>query len=317
LEDLTPALDQSRRRTFRRKCWWIWEADDEAQLRHWAASFGRRGRFGAPARVEKFPAELHRVLAYLRWLARGRYRLKTTNLAEGSFRHLRRYLGCFPDCADAAHREPVLGCCILACEQAHAYRVRGNHCAPEHPPCTFQQKSETVPDVDRYYKFQRYAHMRELSREESMLKEFKEFAMKGNVLDMAIGIIIGAAFGKIVTSLVEDVLMPPIGLLLGKVDFANLFFNLSDKTFDTLAAAKAAGAATLNYGIFLNTIINFVIVAFAIFFLVRQVNRLRRQPEPVPAAAPTTKECPYCFSTIAIKASRCPHCTSELGKSVP
>ena len=107
-----------------------------------------------------------------------------------------------------------------------------------------------------------------------MLKEFKEFAMKGNVLDMAIGIIIGAAFGKIVTSLAEDVLMPPIGLLLGKVDFANLFLNLSDKTFDSLAAAKAAGAATLNYGIFLNTIINFVIVAFAVFLLVRQVNRL-------------------------------------------
>ncbi|MBZ5515966.1 MAG: large conductance mechanosensitive channel protein MscL [Acidobacteriia bacterium] len=148
-----------------------------------------------------------------------------------------------------------------------------------------------------------------------MLKEFKEFAMKGNVLDMAIGIIIGAAFGKIVTSLVEDLLMPPIGLLLGKVDFTNLFINLSDKTFDTLAAAKAAGAATFNYGIFLNTIINFLIVAFAIFLLVRQVNRLRRQPEPVPAAAPTTKECPYCLSTIPLKARRCPQCTSDLTKS--
>ena len=145
-----------------------------------------------------------------------------------------------------------------------------------------------------------------------MLKEFKEFAMKGNVLDMAIGIILGVAFGKIVTSLVEDLLMPPIGLLLGKVDFTNLYLNLSDKNFDTLAAAKAAGAATLNYGIFLNTIINFLIVALAIFLLVRQVNRMKRQPEPAPAAAPTTKECPYCLSMIAIKASRCPHCTSEL-----
>jgi large conductance mechanosensitive channel len=148
-----------------------------------------------------------------------------------------------------------------------------------------------------------------------MLREFKEFAMRGNVLDMAIGIILGAAFGKIVTSLVEDLLMPPIGLLLGKVDFTSLYINLSDKTFDTLAAAKAAGAATLNYGIFLNTIINFLIVAFAIFLLIRQVNRLKRQPEPAPAAAPTTKECPYCLSTIALKASRCPHCTSDLAKS--
>jgi len=150
-----------------------------------------------------------------------------------------------------------------------------------------------------------------------MLKEFKEFAMKGNVLDMAVGIIIGAAFGKIVASLVEDLLMPPIGLLLGKVDFANLFLNLSDKTFDSLAAAKAAGAATLNYGIFLNTVINFLIVAFAVFLLVRQVNRLKRQAEPVPAAAPTTRDCPYCLSAIALKASRCPHCTSELVKNAP
>ena len=148
-----------------------------------------------------------------------------------------------------------------------------------------------------------------------MLKEFKEFAMKGNVLDMAIGIILGVAFGKIVTSLVEDLLMPPIGLLLGKVDFTNLYLNLSDKSYETLAAAKAAGAATLNYGIFLNSIINFLIVAFGIFLLVRQVNRMKRQPEPAPAAAPTTKECPYCLSMIAIKASRCPHCTSDLVKS--
>jgi large conductance mechanosensitive channel len=144
-----------------------------------------------------------------------------------------------------------------------------------------------------------------------MLKEFKEFAMRGNVLDMAIGIIIGAAFGKIITSFVNDMLMPPIGLVLGKVDFSNLFVNLSGKTYDTLAAAKAASAPTINYGLFLNTVIDFVIVAFAIFLLVRQVNRLQRKPE-APPAAPTTKDCPYCLSSIALKATRCPHCTSEL-----
>ena len=144
-----------------------------------------------------------------------------------------------------------------------------------------------------------------------MLKEFKEFAMRGNVLDMAIGIIIGAAFGKIITSFVNDVLMPPIGLVLGKVDFSNLFINLSGKSYDTLAAAKAASAATINYGLFLNTVIDFVIVAFAIFLLVKQVNRLQRKPE-APPAAPATKDCPYCLSSIALKATRCPHCTSEL-----
>ena len=144
-----------------------------------------------------------------------------------------------------------------------------------------------------------------------MLKEFKEFAMRGNVLDMATGIIIGAAFGKIVSTFVSDVLMPPIGLLLGKVDFSNRFFNLSDKPVTTLAEAKAAGAATINYGLFLNTLIDFLIVGFAIFLLIRQVNRLKRQPPPAPAA-PTTKDCPYCFSNIAIKAVRCPHCTSGL-----
>jgi large conductance mechanosensitive channel len=144
-----------------------------------------------------------------------------------------------------------------------------------------------------------------------MLKEFKEFAMRGNVLDMAVGIIIGAAFGGIITSLVNDVLMPPIGLLLGKVDFSNLFFTLKGEHFATLAQAKAAGATTINYGIFCNTVINFTIVAFAIFLLIRQVNRLKRQPEAAPAA-PTTKECPHCFSGISLKASRCPHCTSEL-----
>ena len=144
-----------------------------------------------------------------------------------------------------------------------------------------------------------------------MLKEFKEFAMRGNVLDMAVGIIIGAAFGKIVAVFVSDVLMPPIGLLLGKVDFSNLFINLSGKPVASLAEAKAAGAATINYGLFLNTVIDFLIVAFAIFLLMKQVNRLKRQPPPAPAA-PTAKDCPYCFSSIAIKASRCPHCTSEL-----
>ena len=144
-----------------------------------------------------------------------------------------------------------------------------------------------------------------------MLKEFREFAMRGNVLDMAIGIIMGAAFGKIVSSFVGDVLMPPMGLILGKMDFANLFINLSGKSYASLAEAKAAGAATLNVGLFINTVIDFVLVAFAIFLLVKQVNRLKRQPEAVPAVA-TTKECVYCLSAVAIKATRCPHCTSEL-----
>jgi large conductance mechanosensitive channel len=142
-----------------------------------------------------------------------------------------------------------------------------------------------------------------------MLKEFKEFAMKGNVLDLAVGFIIGAAFGKIVTSLVSDIVMPPIGLILGKVDFASLFLNLSGKSYSSLAEAKAAGAATLNYGIFLNNIVDFLIVAFAVFLLVRMVNRWNK---PAPAAAPSTKECPYCASTIPLKATRCPNCTSEI-----
>jgi large conductance mechanosensitive channel len=144
-----------------------------------------------------------------------------------------------------------------------------------------------------------------------MFKEFKEFAMRGTVLDMAVGSIIGAAFGKIVTSFVGDLLMPPLGLILGKVDFTNLFINLSGKSYASLAEAKAAGAATLNVGVFINTVIDFVLVAFAIFLLVKQVNRLQRQPEAVPAA-PTTKECLFCLSTIPVKATRCPHCTSEL-----
>ena len=140
-----------------------------------------------------------------------------------------------------------------------------------------------------------------------MLKEFKEFAMRGNVVDMAVGIIIGAAFGTIITSLVADILMPPIGLLLGNIDFANLFIVLKEGAkaappYASLAAAKAAGAVTINYGFFINTIISFLIVAFAIFLLVRSVNRLKRQEE-APPAAPTTKECPYCISTIPIKAT--------------
>lgn len=143
-----------------------------------------------------------------------------------------------------------------------------------------------------------------------MVKEFKEFAMRGNVLDMAVGIIVGAAFGKIVSSFVNDLLMAPIGLLLGGVDFASLFLNLSGTPYPTLAAAKAAGAPTLNYGIFLSTVLDFLIVAFVIFLLIRQVNRMKRQPEGAPAAP--TKACAYCLSTIALKATRCPHCTSEL-----
>jgi large conductance mechanosensitive channel len=144
-----------------------------------------------------------------------------------------------------------------------------------------------------------------------MIKEFKEFVMKGNVLDMAVGIIIGAAFGKVVTSFVSDVLMPPIGLLLGKVDFSNLFINMSGKTFESLAEAKKAGAATLNYGLFLNTTIDFLIVGFAVFLMVKQVNRLQRQEPP---ATPVTRVCPFCFTDIPVKATRCPHCTSTLAE---
>lgn len=145
-----------------------------------------------------------------------------------------------------------------------------------------------------------------------MLKEFRDFAMRGNVVDLAVGFIIGAAFGKIVTSLVNDILMPPIGLLLGKVDFSSLFINLSGTHYDSIAAAKAAGAATLNYGVFINTLINFIIVAFAVFLLVRQVNRMTAKFGPPKDQAPATKECPYCVSTIALKATRCPHCTATL-----
>jgi large conductance mechanosensitive channel len=150
-----------------------------------------------------------------------------------------------------------------------------------------------------------------------MMKEFKEFAVKGNVVDMAVGIIIGAAFGTIVKSLVADVIMPPIGLLLGNVDFANLFIILkhgADATasFATVAEAQAAGAVTLNYGVFINTIISFVIVAFAVFMLIKNVNRFKKKEEAAPAPAPTTKDCPFCKTAIPIEAVRCPHCTSNL-----
>ena len=144
-----------------------------------------------------------------------------------------------------------------------------------------------------------------------MLEEFKKFAMRGNVIDLAVGFIMGGAFGAIVSSLVNDVIMPPIGLVLGKVDFVNLFIDLSGKGYATLAAAKAAGAPTIAYGTFINTVINFVIVAFVLFLLIRQVNRLAAKPAPAPAA-PTTKECPFCISSIPIKATRCPNCTSQL-----
>ena len=144
-----------------------------------------------------------------------------------------------------------------------------------------------------------------------MLKEFKEFAMRGNVLDMAVGIIIGAAFGKIVSSFVNDVIMPPIGLLVGNVDFSNLFINLSGQSYASLAAAKAAGAPVVAIGVFLNSVFDFLIVAFAIFLLIRQVNRMKRRTE-VPVAAPITRDCPFCWSSIPMKATRCPHCTSEL-----
>jgi large conductance mechanosensitive channel len=144
-----------------------------------------------------------------------------------------------------------------------------------------------------------------------MFKELKEFAMQGNAMDMAIGIIIGAAFGKIVTSFVQDVLMPPIGMLMGGVDFSNYFLALSGQTFPTLAAAKEAGAPTLNYGVFVNTVLDFLIVAFAIFLMIRQLNKLKKKEEVAPAA-PTQKECPQCLSSIPIKAKRCAHCTTQL-----
>jgi large conductance mechanosensitive channel len=148
-----------------------------------------------------------------------------------------------------------------------------------------------------------------------MFKDFKEFAMRGSVVDMAVGIVIGAAFGTIVKSFVDDVLMPPIGLLLGNVDFANLFSVLKEGTkaagpYASLAAAKAAGAVTLNWGTFINTIISFIIIAFAVFLVIKGINRMKREKEAPPAEL-TTKECPFCFTTIPIQATRCPHCTSQ------
>jgi large conductance mechanosensitive channel len=143
-----------------------------------------------------------------------------------------------------------------------------------------------------------------------MLQEFKEFALRGNVLDLAIAVIIGSAFGAIVNSFVNDILMPPIGLLVGNAEFSDLFINLSGGRYETLAAAQEAGAVTINYGMFANTIINFIIIAFALFLIVRQVNRLQRKEEK--PEEPTTKQCPYCLSTIPLAATRCPHCTAEL-----
>jgi large conductance mechanosensitive channel len=145
-----------------------------------------------------------------------------------------------------------------------------------------------------------------------MMKEFKEFALRGNVLDLAIGVIIGAAFGKIVTSFTNDVLMPPLGLLLGKVDFSNLYLNLSGTAYPSLAAAKAAGAPTINYGIFLNNVLDFMLVAFAIFLLIKQVNRFMPKPAPVTVE---TVACPHCTSSISPKATRCPFCTSDVTRA--
>lgn len=142
-----------------------------------------------------------------------------------------------------------------------------------------------------------------------MFKEFRTFIVRGNVLDLAIAVIMGAAFGQIVTSLVNDIIMPPIGLVLGKVNFTNLYINLSSKHYASLAQAKAAGAPTINYGSFINTILNFLIIAFVIFIVIRQVNRLKK---PAPVVAPTTKSCAFCISEIPLEATRCPHCTSVL-----
>ena len=142
-----------------------------------------------------------------------------------------------------------------------------------------------------------------------MWKEFKEFAMRGSVIDLAVGIIIGAAFGAIISSLVKDIIMPPIGLLLGKINFADLYINLTNTAYPSLKAAQDAGAATINYGLFINSVVNFLLVAVALFFVIRGVNRMKK---PAPAAAPDTKDCPYCLTKVPVKATRCPACTSEL-----
>jgi large conductance mechanosensitive channel len=141
--------------------------------------------------------------------------------------------------------------------------------------------------------------------------EFKAFVMRGNVIDMAVGVIIGGAFGKIVASFVNDVIMPPIGLLLGGVDFSNLFISLKGVSYQSLAEAQAAGAPTLNYGVFLNNVINFMIIAFVIFIMIKQINKLQKPAKPAAPSAPTTKECPFCCSVVPLKAVRCPNCTSQ------
>lgn len=145
-----------------------------------------------------------------------------------------------------------------------------------------------------------------------VFREFKEFAVRGNVLDMAVGIIIGAAFGKIVNSLVEDIIMPPVGLVVKRLDFSNFFISLDGNQYKTLTEAKAAGAATINFGIFINSLISFLIVGFVVFLIVKQANKIKRE-EDVKSVAPTQKSCPYCLSSISIKATRCPFCTSQLG----
>jgi large conductance mechanosensitive channel len=165
-----------------------------------------------------------------------------------------------------------------------------------------------IPDI-RTVAAKATVHVKHV-KESKLLKEFREFAMRGNVMDLAIGIIIGSAFGKIVTSLVNDVIMPPIGLALGRIDFASLYINLSGKPFPSLAAAKAAGAATINYGLFFNNVLDFLIVAFVIFLLVKQINRWKRSSDTPPP--PETKACPYCLTLIPLKATRCSACTSVL-----
>jgi len=144
-----------------------------------------------------------------------------------------------------------------------------------------------------------------------MLKEFKEFTLRGNVIDLAVGVIIGGAFGKIVSSLVNDIIMPPIGMLLNGVNFSNLFFSLDGKNYASLADAQAAGAPTLNYGLFINNTIDFIIVALVIFLMIRAINRMKKQPVPA-TSEPTSKDCPFCFTSIPLQATRCPHCTSQL-----
>ena len=146
----------------------------------------------------------------------------------------------------------------------------------------------------------------------SIVSEFKEFAMKGNVVDLAVGVIIGGAFGKIVDSLVKDIVMPMVGRMLGGVDFKHLYLNLGDKAFETMETAEKAGAPLVKYGMFINTVVDFIIIAFAIFMAIKVMNRLKRAEEAAPPAEPTTRECPHCLSTIPLKATRCPHCTSQL-----